>query len=297
MNLRDLKYLVSVAKFGNFGRAAEACFVSQPALSMQIKKLEKFLGVQIFERNNKSVLITDAGANIVNCAEQILQKTEELKEIANSAKDPLAGEFKLGLFPTLGPYLLPHIIAKLSQTLPNIDFYLVEEKTEVLLEMINKGEIHAALLSLDIIDKSLASHTLFEEEFMLAVSHNSPLSNKKIVTKNDIDHQKLLLLSDGHCLKDQLVNFCQHIENPSNLSYRATSLEILRHMVAANSGMTLMPKLATEKCSLATYIPFKAPKPKRTISLVYKKITSKKVLLKILAKQIQKIMASLEPCY
>lgn len=290
MNIRDLEYLVCVADLGHFGKAAEACFVSQPALSMQIKKLELHLGVQLLERSNKSVSLTDAGITIVALARQILLQIDELSEVAKAARDPFAGEVRLGIFPTLAAYLLPHIMPSLSQCMPNVSFQLVEEKTEILLEKIKSGALHAAILALPVLDKGLISSSLFEEEFMLAVPHNHVLAKQTSINKAAIDHQKLLLLDDGHCMKTQVVNFCSHMDHVNTQTFRATSLEVLRHMVASGAGITLMPKLSTERCLLASYIPFNAPKPVRTIGLVYKSITSKKLLLQKIEWQIKNIM-------
>jgi LysR family transcriptional regulator, hydrogen peroxide-inducible genes activator len=290
MNTRDLEYLVCVADLGHFGKAADACFVSQPALSMQIKKLERYLGVQLLERTNKSVSLTDTGVAIVALARQILQQTEELREAAQAAVDPLGGEIKLGIFPTLGPWLLPYIMSGLSKSLPNLSFYLVEEKTEVLIDQLNNGVLHAAILSLPISEKRLTASYLFEEEFLLAVPHDHPLATHKSVNKEIIDHKKLLLLDDGHCMNSQVVNFCSQTDHSISHAFKATSLEVLRHMVVAGTGMTLMPKLSTKKCSLLSYIPFSTPKPARSVALVYKVSSSKKVLFQEIESQIIKIM-------
>lgn len=288
MNIRDLTYLVCIAELGHFGKAAEACFVSQPALSMQIKKLEGELGVQLLERTNKSVTLTDTGITIVTLARQILQQVDELYEVAQAAKDPFKGEIKLGIFPTLGPYLLPYIMSDLSQSLPDISFYLIEEKTHLLIEKIKTGIIDAAILSLPILEKGLHTSFLFEEEFLLAVDHAHPLTKHAAIKKEAIDHQKLLLLDDGHCLKDQVVNFCKEIDATNTSSFRATSLEVLRHMVGSGLGVTLMPKLSTERCQLNCYIPFCDPKPIRSIALVYRTTTPKKRLLEVIEKIIKK---------
>jgi LysR family hydrogen peroxide-inducible transcriptional activator len=292
MNTRDLEYLVALADLGHFGKAADACCVSQPALSMQIKKLEGYLGVQLLERTNKSVSLTNTGSTIVSLARQILQQTEELRETAKAASDPFGGDIRLGIFPTLGPWLLPHIIPILSKSLPNISFYLVEEKTDILIEQLKNGVLHAAILSLPVYDKGLTASCLFEEEFLLAVPHHHPLSTAPSIQKEAIAHEKLLLLDDGHCMKHEVMNFCSQMEHSNNDTFRATSLEVLRHMVVAGSGITLMPKLSTEKCSLLSYIPFNKPKPIRSIGFVYKASTSKKILFQEMESQIIKFMGN-----
>jgi LysR family transcriptional regulator, hydrogen peroxide-inducible genes activator len=292
VNIRDLKYLVKVADLGHFGKAAKACFVSQPALSMQIKKLELDLGVELFERTNKSVLLTDTGTSIVALARQILQQVDNLHEVANAAKDPLSGEIRLGVFPTLGPYLLPYIMPSLAKSLPTVLFHLVEEKTEVLIEKLNNGSLHAAILSIPVPDKGLIMSSLFEEEFVLAKPKDSHLSQQKSITKDEIDNKKLLLLDDGHCMKNEVVSFCSNVDKENSQTFRATSLEVLRHMVASGAGITLMPKLSTKNCELLTYIPFCTPKPVRTIGLVYKECSAKKLLLNEIEKLIRTIMST-----
>ncbi len=280
MNIKDLHYLVSVADLGHFGKAAQACFVSQPALSMQIKKLEGELGVQLLERTNKSVALTDIGVTIVAQARQIMQQVDELVNVAKAAKDPFVGELRLGIFPTLAPYLLPYIMPDLAQSLPNISFYLIEEKTEVLIEKIKNGALHAAILSLPVTEQGMKTSFLFEEEFLLAMPKGHPLAQQACILKEAIDRQHLLLLDDGHCMKDQVINFCGEDSTTISSSFRATSLEVLRHMVASGVGITLMPQLATQRCSLNSYIPFCDPKPLRSISLVYKPSSAKKRVLK-----------------
>lgn len=291
MNIRDLQYLVSLADIGHFGKAADACFVSQPALSMQIKKLEENLGVKLLERTNKSVLLTDIGVTLVERARLILNQVDELREIAKSAKDPFSGEIRIGIFPTLAPYLFPHIIPHLSKTFPNVFFYLVEDKTEVLIEKLKTGLIHAAILSLPVVETGFTTALLFEEEFLLTVPHSHPLANRKFIKHNDFDDKSLLLLDDGHCMRNQVLSFCHKANIHENQNFRATSLEALRHMVAAGAGITLMPKLSSAGCDLASFIPFTAPKPTRCIGLVSRTTTTKGILLKEIEGQIKKIMA------
>ena len=202
MNIRDLKYLVALADHRHFGKAAEICFVSQPALSMQIKKLEEILGVKLLERTNKSVLLTDCGMTITERARQILDQVEEIKEIAKSASDPYSGELKLGIFPTIAPYLLPHILPPLSNKFPKVSFYLIEEKTDLLLEKLKKGEIHAAIIAIPVFESWMTVAPLFEEEFLLVVPHSHTLSKNKNISQNDINHKKILLLDETHCMRN-----------------------------------------------------------------------------------------------
>ena len=292
MNLRDLTYLVAVADKRHFGKAAEACFVSQPALSMQIKKLEASLGVQLLERSNKSVLLTEIGSAIAERAREILSQAEEIREIAKSAQDPFSGKFTLGIFPTLAPYLLPHIIPPLSALFPNIAFYLSEERTEVLIEKIKQGKIHAAILALPVTDVGLSSVPLFDEEFLLTVSHTHALAKKKSVQQSDFENEDMLLLDDGHCMRNQVLNYCNEINITEAKKFRATSLETLRHMVAAGAGVTLMPKLSSEGCDLATFVPLSGPKLSRQIGMVWRNSSAKTILLQELEVQIKKILTT-----
>lgn len=290
MNIRDLEYLVSVASLGNFGKAADACFVSQPALSIQIKKLEAHLGVQLFERTNKSVRLTSIGDDIVAQARQILHEVDNLCELAKNASNPLVGSIRIGIFPTISAYLLHRIMPMLTQSLPQVSFYLVEEKTQYLLAQIRTGELDAAILSLPIDEKGLIVHDLFDEEFLLAVPHKHPLAQKMSIKKDILDQEALLLLDEGHCMRDQVIDFCNKIDQNNRLTVRATSLETLRYMVMSGIGLTLMPRLSTEQCNLVTYIPFCEPKPVRTIVLVYRTVSSKKILLQAIERDIKEIM-------
>lgn len=290
MNIRNLEYLVALSEHEHFGKAAEACFVSQPALSMQINKLEKFLGVKLLERTNKSVILTNVGMVIAEEARQILSKINDLKGIAQAAKDPFSGELKIGIFPTLAPYLFPHIIPKLTSLFPNLAIYLSEEKTETLLEKLKQGKLHAVIIALPIDESGMTTTTLFEEEFLLTIPHSHPLAKRKTIKQSDLNSKNFLILDDGHCMRDQVISFCHQANASETLNFRATSMEALRHMVAAGAGMTLMPRLATEGCQLATFIPFSSPKPSRTIGIMWRNCSTKKILLEELSKQIKKIM-------
>ena len=286
-----MQYLVALADLGHFGKAAEMCFVSQPALSMQIKKLEETLGVKLVERTNKSVVLTDIGIIIAERARNILTQVDELRDIAKAAKDPFSGEIKIGIFPTLAPYLFPHIIPPLSKLFPKLTIYLIEEKTDLLLEKLKQGKIHAAIVALPITETGMTLSPLFEEEFLLTVSHTHPLAKRKSVKQQELHNKDILLLEDGHCMRDQVLSFCHRANAAETLNFRATSLETLRHMVAAGAGITLMPRLAAEGCPLAAFIPFDKPKPARTIGIAWRNCTTKLILLKEISNQIKKIMA------
>jgi LysR family hydrogen peroxide-inducible transcriptional activator len=290
MNIKDLKYLVAVADAGHFGKAAEACFVSQPALSMQIMKLESDLGVQLLERTNKSVMLTEHGKLIVERARQILNQVEEVREVAKSARDPLSGECRIGIIPTLAPYLLPLVIPSIINTYPKLSLYLVEEQTAQLIEKLKQGKLHAAILALPVNEKSFSSIPLFEEEFMLAVPAKVAMAKLKIIKQQDLNNKNLLLLDEGHCLRDQALAFCQRMRVTESQDFRGTSLETLRHMVAAGVGLSLMPKLACRTDGLVRYIPFSLPKPSRVIALYYRGNSAKNILLENIATKIKSIL-------
>jgi len=279
MNLRDLQYLVAVADARHFGRAAEASHVSQPTLSMQLKKLEESLGVRLFERTHKQVMVTGVGEEIVRRARTILRETEGLREAARAAQNPLAGELRLGAFPTLAPYFLPLAVPKLRKRLPKLKLLLTEEKTDRLLAMLKEGALDAALLALPIEEEGLETAELLDDPFLLAVPAGHALAKRKQVTRRDIAGMPLLLLEEGHCLRRQALEFCSFAGTGERTDFRATSLETLRQMVAAGVGVTLMPKLAALKGDGVAYIPFAPPAPLRTIGLVWRKSTARAEML------------------
>jgi LysR family hydrogen peroxide-inducible transcriptional activator len=292
MNIRDLEYLIAVAEAGHFGKAAETCFVSQPALSMQIKKLEDFLRVKLFERTSKSVQLTDIGISIVEKAREVLKHTSELRELAQSATDPYTGEIRIGIFPTLAPYLFPHVVSHLSKQLPNVFFHLIEEKSELLLEKLKQGSIHAVIHGEPLQLPGYTEKFLFEEEFLLATPHNHPLVLRDSVCSRDLEEHQLLLLDDGHCMRNQVMDFCHRTGVSKNQRFRVSSLEALRHMISSGAGISLMPKLSSLGCDLATFIPFASPKPTRSINLIYRTTTTKLLLLIKIENEIKSIVKS-----
>lgn len=291
MNIRDLQYLVALIDHRHFGKAADACFVSQPALSMQIKKLEQHLGVQLLERTNKSVMMTPIGAELGEHARQVIRQVDTMRDIARSAADPFGGELKLGIFPTLAPYLLPQIMPTLSGAFPRLSLFLLEEKTEHLLDKLRHGKIDAALLALPIEENNFTTLPLFSEEFLLAVPEGHKFAKKKTIAQTELKDEQLLLLEDGHCLREQALSFCYRLRAKENQNFRATSLETLRHMVAAGVGMTLMPKYACKNNDGIAYIKFKAPQPAREIGMVWRNSAARQQALRDIATQIKKVMA------
>ena len=287
MNLRDLRYLVALAEHKHFGRAAEASFVSQPTLSTQIKKLEDALGVALVERTPRKVLLTEVGREIVQRARDVLNEVEQIRSIARRTLDPESGTVRLGIFPTLGPYLLPHVVPKIRERFPRLELLLVEEKTEVVLRMLREGRLDAGVLALPIHDDQLHAEFLFEEPFVLAVPENHELSKRKTLKMDDLSDQSLLLLEDGHCLRDQALEVCQLAGASEKTGFRATSLETLRQMVAAGVGITLLPNLAVQPPIAPSadihLVPFRGDPPSRRIAMVWRKSSALAVFLKRLA--------------
>lgn len=291
MNLRDLGYLVALADLRHFGKAAEACFVSQPTLSTQLRKLEEELGVPLVERAPRKVMLTPVGIDMVQRARRILADVEAMKASARRSRDPAAGSLRLGVFPTLGPYLLPHVVPQLRQCFPQLELLLIEEKSNVLLQRLHEGKLDAALLALPVHDEQLHSQCLFEEPFLLAAPSSHPLTRRKSLSMADLSDQTLLLLEDGHCLRDQALDVCRLAGAQEKSGFRATSLETLRQMVAAGAGVTLLPALAVSEpmvqpASIRT-VAFKAPAPSRKIALVYRKTSPMETFLDQVADAIR----------
>lgn len=283
MNLRDLNYLVAVADLRSFIQAADQCCISQPTLSTQIKKMEESLGVQIFERSNKKVLPTELGEQIIASARRILLEIDTIHQLAGNAQDPLAGNFRLGAFPTLSTYIFPGLVPLIKQTLPKLRLILIEEKTDALIAQLKQGQLDAALLALPVQDDALETRKLFEDKFFLAVASDHPLAERSTIAQPDLANQQLLLLDEGHCLRGQALQICQLNHAEEEQDVRATGLETLRQMVRAGTGITFMPKIAIhEPEDGIRYIPFDEPVPKRTIGLVWRKTSARNELLELL---------------
>jgi LysR family transcriptional regulator, hydrogen peroxide-inducible genes activator len=279
MNLRDLRYLLALAEHRHFGKAAAACFVSQPTLSTQIKKLEASLDVQLVERTHRHVLLTEVGTAIAARARLVLAEVDAMKHLAQLAKQPEAGRLTLGVFPTLGPYWLPHVVPRIMQRFSKLELYLVEEKTEVLVEQLLAGKIDIAVLAEPVKQEFLDSAKLFDESFVLAVPTSHALAALPNVQLMDLQAHRLLLLAEGHCLREQALSVCQLAGTGELDGFRATSLETLRQMVAAGVGATLLPALATIPPVAAnpalTLLTFSAPQPMRSISMFWRQSSAR----------------------
>ena len=299
MNLRDLQYLVAVADHGHFGRAAEACFVSQPTLSTQIKKLERDLGIELIERVPRRIVLTAPGAEIVRVARAILAEVDDIHAIAQRAADPESATIRMGFFPTLAPYLLPQIVPALHERFPKLELLLSEEKTDVVLDRLRRGELDAAAVALPVRDDGLVVEPLFDEDFVLALPIEHPLAaDLGLVDPGQLVHERVLLLEEGHCLRDQALEVCSLAGATERRDFRATSLETLRQMVAAGVGITLLPELAVRApvaVSAAVAVRhFAAPAPSRRIALCWRRTSVHRELLAELAEVIRCRMAALD---
>jgi LysR family hydrogen peroxide-inducible transcriptional activator len=276
VNLQDLRYLVAVADHRHFGRAAEACFVSQPTLSTQLKKLERELGVELVERSPRHIMLTAVGEAVVERARVVLREADNIRQVARRATDPETGSLRIGLFPTLAPYLLPHVVPVLHERFPKLELLLVEEKSAVVHQRLRDGQLDVGLLALPVHDEHLHGEPLFSEEFVLAVPTGHPLSRVQGTVGTSVlagDH--VLLLEEGHCLRDQALSVCQLVGAEERSGFRATSLETLRQMVAAGVGVTLLPELAVQAPVPAsddiTLVRFDPPVPRREIAMFWRR--------------------------
>lgn len=287
MNLRDLQYLVALIEHRHFGRAAEACFVSQPTLSTQIRKLEEELGVTLVERGSRKLLLTAVGEDIAIRARRVQDEVRQIRELARRTTDPEAGTVHLGIFPTLAPYLLPHVMPTVRKRFPKLTLLLTEDRTAELLDRLADGRLDAAVLALPIHDPRLHEEFLFEEQFLLATPESHPLAGRKRLTVADLAHQQLLLLEDGHCLRDHALAVCRQALADEHSGFRASSLETLRQMVCSGFGITLMPALAVQPPVAA--LPglvvrrFQTDPPSRRIGLVWRRSSAFAPFLKRLA--------------
>ena len=293
MTLTELKYIVAVARERHFGRAAEACFVSQPTLSVAVKKLEEELDVKIFERSSNEVTITALGEDIVRQAQSVLDQAAEIKEIAKRGKDPLAGVLTLGVIYTIGPYLLPDLVRQSIARTPQMPLMLQENFTVKLLEMLRTGEIDCAILAEPFPDTGLAIAPLSDEPFLAAVPSTLPLAQQDSISTQQLKNETLLLLGAGHCFRDHVLEVCpefaRYASNAEGIrrSFEGSSLETIKHMVAAGMGVTLVPRLSVANDALQSprrrrsdepyirYLPIVEPDgsapPKRRVSLVWRR--------------------------
>jgi LysR family transcriptional regulator, hydrogen peroxide-inducible genes activator len=295
MNLKDLKYLVALADTGHFGRAAERTFVSQPTLSAQLKKLEQYLGVKLVERQPKNVQLTEVGKQIVVRARRMLDEANEIVALGRNNTDPLSGKLKIALIPTIGPYLLPRVMQKIRKALPHLGLMLYEHRTEGLLKRLRDGEIDLGILAMPAALEGFDSRVLYKECFTLALPNGHILARKSAVKVQDLEDQTLLLLEDGHCLRDQALEVCSRVDVREAEDFRATSLETLRQMVVAGLGITLLPELAVDSPFGSqrglTVRHFAKPAPMRTVGAVWRKSSTRAAAVIAVCDVLTEVMA------
>jgi len=290
MTLTELKYIVAVARERHFGKAADACYVSQPTLSVAVKKLEEELDVKLFERSANEVAVTPLGEAIVRQAQSVLEQAAAIKEIAKRGKDPLTGPLTLGVIYTIGPYLLPDLVRQMIKLNPQMPLILQENFTVKLLEMLRNGEIDCAILAEPFPDAGLATAPLYDEPFLAAVPANHALASQSQVSTEELKRETMLLLGSGHCFRDHVLEVCPEFAKfSSNVegirkSFEGSSLETIKHMVAAGMGVTLVPRLSVPKEAFASkprrrqdeepfvkYLPFEGDPPLRRVVLVWRR--------------------------
>jgi LysR family hydrogen peroxide-inducible transcriptional activator len=293
---------VAVAREKHFGRAADACFVSQPTLSVSIKKLEGELGVQLFERGGSEVSLTPIGEQIVNQAQRVLDEASQIKELADQGRDPLRGPLRVGVIYTIGPYLLPRIIRAMIQNYPDMPLILQENYTVRLLEMMRTGDLDVAVLAEPFDDTGLNTALLYDEDFWVAVPRAHALAKKSSIASMDLKQETMLLLGIGHCFRDQVLEVCPEAARLSANSagiqktFEGSSLETIRHMVAEGLGITVLPRMSIslEDDGLLKFIPFKDPVPNRRVVLVWRKSFTRQDAINALQKTI--LSAELPGC-
>lgn len=301
MTLTELKYIVAVARERHFGRAAEACYVSQPTLSVAIRKLEDELGVVLFERGGSEIGVTDVGLRVVAQAQKVLEEAALIKEIARQGEDPLAGPLRVGIIYTIAPYLLPRLVPTQVEQTPQMPLVLQENYTTRLLELLRQGEVDCAIAALPIPDSGLAIEPLYDEPFVVAVPANHPWAERDSIHPDELKTETMLLLGTGHCFRDQVLEVCPEFARYSESSegiqrsFEGSSLETIRHMVAAGIGVTVMPasSLTVTGASndaegrLLRYIPFDEPVPDRRVVLIWRKSFPRPAAIRALATSIR----------
>ena len=276
MTLQELRYLVALADKGHFVRAAEHCNVGQPTLSTQLKKLEDYLGVTLFERNKHRLQPTPIGDRIIECARKVLTVIEEIRNLAVSDHDPMAGPLRLGVIPTLGPYLIPHLLPAIRSNFDSLQLFLREDLTSNLLERLRQGSLDALLLALPVRGEDLDVMGLFSEPFVVALPKGHALAEQQYVSEKSLSAENVMLLEEGHCMRDQTLAICGTTSSDQREELKATSIETLRQMVAAGVGCTLLPQLAaipgagSINNGLVEIRSFEAPEPTRTIGLAWR---------------------------
>ena len=303
MTLTELRYIIAIAQTKHFGQAAQMCHVSQPSLSVAVKKLETELGIKLFERKSSAIMATPLGRSIIEQAQRVLEEVDKITRCVEIGKDPLSGPLLLGAIYSIAPFLIPSLVAGISKAAPSMPLVLSEAKTFELIEQLKTGQIDAAVMALPVEEPTLSVAPLYTEEFLACVPVNHPLAQKITVSKVEIRDEPLLLLGPGHCLRDQILNFCfdgTHAEPTSGKPSIGTSLETIVYMVAQGLGITLLPASAYPcyaKNPMLRFVPFtRVNVPKRTVALVWRKTFPRLEAIKALHKTIQSLqLYSCEP--
>jgi len=296
MTLTELKYIVAVARERHFGRAAEACFVSQPTLSVAIKKLEEELGTQIFERGSHEISVTPSGERIVSQAQRVLDEAARVKEIARQGRDPLVGPLRLGVIYTIGPYLLPGLVRQLLKDAPEMPLLLTENFTVKLMELLRNGEIDVAIMALPLPQTGLALQAVYDEPFIVAMPRHHAWAKRKAIPSEDLKKETMLLLGTGHCFRDQVLEVCPELSRFSSSAegiqktFEGSSLDTIRHMVGSGLGVTVLPITSVpqkgSRDSLLEYVPFKPPAPDRRVVLAWRKSFTRTAAIETLRRAI-----------
>ena len=291
MNLRDLEYLAAVGEYKHFRKAAEKCYVSQPTLSGQLKKLEDHIGAQLVERTTRNVFLTPIGEEIVKISRRILADAASIENMVSTYTDPMSGTLNVGLIPTIAPYLLPLIVQPITQ----LEIILQEVQTEVMLKKLSEGTLDAGILAVPLEMRGLEEIILYTEPFYVAANNQHPFASKLSIKIEDLQDETLLLLEEGHCLRGQVMDVCSQTMTKERKNFQGTSLETIRHMVSTGIGITLIPQTAIDYNNLIQnasikYIPFKNPAPARRVGLLFRKTSNRKVCFKKLAASIQSII-------
>ncbi|WP_199137665.1 hydrogen peroxide-inducible genes activator [Pedobacter sp. ASV12] len=295
MTLVQLEYIVAVDTYRSFVSAADKCFVTQPTLSMQVQKLEEFLNVKIFDRSKQPVVPTEIGAQIIAQARIVLQENQKIKEIISNQQQDITGELKIGIIPTIAPYLLPEVISSMLEKYPDLKLLIWEYTTEDIIHHLKTGVLDCGILATPLVDPNLNETPLFYENFVSYISKNSKLFKKKAIEAEDLEEENIWLLNEGHCMRTQVLNICRSTKNNrlQSLAYNTGSIETLIRMVDVNDGATLLPELALADLSVKQLNKvryFKSPEPVREISLVTHKNYIKKRMLNALREEILAII-------
>jgi len=296
MTLTELRYIVAVARERHFGKAAQACFVSQPTLSVGIKKIEEELGVSIFERGSGEISLTPVGEQIVAQAARTLDEADAIKNIARESGDPLGYPLKVGAIYTIGPYLLPRILPEMKTLAPNMQLIIQESYTASLREQLKQGRIDVAILSLPFEEPGMAIQPIYDEPFQVAMPAGHPWQSRQTIAPEELNQQSVLLLGAGNCFRDQVLQFCPGLARGANAegmqrTLEGSSLETIRYMVASGVGMTILPCTAAssrDDSAMLTFRPFSAPVPRRRVALVWRKSFTRPQAIDVLRQAIRR---------